>query len=365
MTLPVPRGWDFSQLSPSEWQWRPPGQPSFGHVMRVEQVLEQPSLDRLDPGPAHRRALRGREQRQDPGPGRRPAARHLRHQQPPPQRLLHLARPHRLRQRPGRDRRDRPRPGRGRDGRPHRPGRHRDPAGRDLTGLRCPGSSPRRAPRLAVPRWSARTCTHSSWLELTWTTRSTITSAPGQPLKKTVIDSSPSRFWSRIRPPGASVHSSCWGTREGSLSAARMPTKTPGAGLSSEFQPARVPAASDGWDVLALDRGPLLGVDLRGPRLRHRHRDRPGAVGDLARGGAGALERPAGPGAHAEGEQGRGDRDRAATAPPPGRGRGRARVDVAGRRAARAPPGWGRARPGPRCAARPRRARPSRPPARR
>jgi hypothetical protein len=39
MTLPVPRGWDLSQLSPSEWQWRPPGQPSFGHVMRVEQVL--------------------------------------------------------------------------------------------------------------------------------------------------------------------------------------------------------------------------------------------------------------------------------------------------------------------------------------
>ena len=39
MVLPVPQGWDFSENSLNEWQWRPPGQPSFGYVMRVEQVL--------------------------------------------------------------------------------------------------------------------------------------------------------------------------------------------------------------------------------------------------------------------------------------------------------------------------------------
>ena len=39
MVLPVPQGWDFSENSLNEWQWRPPGQPSFGHVLRVEQVL--------------------------------------------------------------------------------------------------------------------------------------------------------------------------------------------------------------------------------------------------------------------------------------------------------------------------------------
>lgn len=39
MTLPVPRGWDFSVNSLSEWQWRPPDQPPFGYVLRVEQVL--------------------------------------------------------------------------------------------------------------------------------------------------------------------------------------------------------------------------------------------------------------------------------------------------------------------------------------
>lgn len=39
MTLPVPRGWDFSVNSLNEWQWRPPDQPDFGHVLRVEQVL--------------------------------------------------------------------------------------------------------------------------------------------------------------------------------------------------------------------------------------------------------------------------------------------------------------------------------------
>ena len=39
MTLPVPRGWDFSVNSLNEWQWRPPDQPDFGYVMRVEQVL--------------------------------------------------------------------------------------------------------------------------------------------------------------------------------------------------------------------------------------------------------------------------------------------------------------------------------------
>ena len=39
MTLPVPKGWDFSVNSLNEWQWRPPDQPDFGHVLRVEQVL--------------------------------------------------------------------------------------------------------------------------------------------------------------------------------------------------------------------------------------------------------------------------------------------------------------------------------------
>jgi hypothetical protein len=39
MTLPVPKDWDFFPNSLNEWQWRPPDQPSFGYVMRVEQVL--------------------------------------------------------------------------------------------------------------------------------------------------------------------------------------------------------------------------------------------------------------------------------------------------------------------------------------
>ena len=39
MTLPVPKGWTFSENSLNEWQWRPPAQPDFGYVLRVEQVL--------------------------------------------------------------------------------------------------------------------------------------------------------------------------------------------------------------------------------------------------------------------------------------------------------------------------------------
>ena len=39
MTLPVPKGWTFSENSLNEWQWRPPDQPDFGYVLRVEQVL--------------------------------------------------------------------------------------------------------------------------------------------------------------------------------------------------------------------------------------------------------------------------------------------------------------------------------------
>ncbi len=39
MSLPVPRGWSFSENSLNEWQWRPPDQPSFGYLLRVEQVL--------------------------------------------------------------------------------------------------------------------------------------------------------------------------------------------------------------------------------------------------------------------------------------------------------------------------------------
>lgn len=39
VTLPVPRDWDFSVNSLNEWQWRPPDQPDFGYVLRVEQVL--------------------------------------------------------------------------------------------------------------------------------------------------------------------------------------------------------------------------------------------------------------------------------------------------------------------------------------
>jgi hypothetical protein len=39
MTLPVPKGWSFSEISLNEWQWRPPQQPDFGYVLRVEQVL--------------------------------------------------------------------------------------------------------------------------------------------------------------------------------------------------------------------------------------------------------------------------------------------------------------------------------------
>lgn len=39
MTLPVPKGWGFFENSLNEWQWRPPEQPDFGYVLRVEQVL--------------------------------------------------------------------------------------------------------------------------------------------------------------------------------------------------------------------------------------------------------------------------------------------------------------------------------------
>ncbi|GIM67819.1 hypothetical protein Pve01_89720 [Planomonospora venezuelensis] len=39
MSVPVPRGWSFSENSLNEWQWRPPDQPDFGYVLRVEQVL--------------------------------------------------------------------------------------------------------------------------------------------------------------------------------------------------------------------------------------------------------------------------------------------------------------------------------------
>jgi hypothetical protein len=39
LTLPRPKGWDFFENSLNEWQWRPPDQPSFGYVLRVEQVL--------------------------------------------------------------------------------------------------------------------------------------------------------------------------------------------------------------------------------------------------------------------------------------------------------------------------------------
>ena len=39
MTLPVPKGWGFFVNSLNEWQWRPPNQPDFGYVLRVEQVL--------------------------------------------------------------------------------------------------------------------------------------------------------------------------------------------------------------------------------------------------------------------------------------------------------------------------------------
>ena len=39
MTLPVPKGWDFFVNSLNEWQWRPPDQPPFGYLLRVEQVL--------------------------------------------------------------------------------------------------------------------------------------------------------------------------------------------------------------------------------------------------------------------------------------------------------------------------------------
>lgn len=39
MTLPVPQGWKFFENSLNEWQWRPPDQPDFGYVLRVEQVL--------------------------------------------------------------------------------------------------------------------------------------------------------------------------------------------------------------------------------------------------------------------------------------------------------------------------------------
>jgi hypothetical protein len=39
MTLPVPEGWSYFENSLNEWQWRPPDQPDFGYVLRVEQVL--------------------------------------------------------------------------------------------------------------------------------------------------------------------------------------------------------------------------------------------------------------------------------------------------------------------------------------
>jgi hypothetical protein len=39
MSVPVPQGWSFSEVSLNAWQWRPPDQPDFGYVLRVEQVL--------------------------------------------------------------------------------------------------------------------------------------------------------------------------------------------------------------------------------------------------------------------------------------------------------------------------------------
>ena len=39
MTVPAPLGWRMFPNSLNEWQWRPPGQQSFGYSMRVEQVL--------------------------------------------------------------------------------------------------------------------------------------------------------------------------------------------------------------------------------------------------------------------------------------------------------------------------------------
>ena len=41
MTVPVPKGWDEVANSLNEWKWRPPDQPEFGYVLRVEQVLSQ------------------------------------------------------------------------------------------------------------------------------------------------------------------------------------------------------------------------------------------------------------------------------------------------------------------------------------
>lgn len=38
MSVPVPVGWSFSENSLNAWQWRPPDQPDFGYVLRVEQV---------------------------------------------------------------------------------------------------------------------------------------------------------------------------------------------------------------------------------------------------------------------------------------------------------------------------------------
>ena len=39
ISIPVPRGWSFSESSLNEWQWRPPDQPPFGYLLQVEQVL--------------------------------------------------------------------------------------------------------------------------------------------------------------------------------------------------------------------------------------------------------------------------------------------------------------------------------------
>ncbi len=39
MSVPAPRGWRLSENSLNEWQWRPPDQPAFGYLMRVEQVV--------------------------------------------------------------------------------------------------------------------------------------------------------------------------------------------------------------------------------------------------------------------------------------------------------------------------------------
>ena len=182
MTLPVPKGWTFSENSLNEWQWRPPGQPDFGYVLRVEQVLSNRrsiewTLDRrIDELREDETNVEVLDQTNDSLHFSFITSNHLRHGY---LRWLDLTG---LRQRPGGDRRHRPRASTTRAWPTSSPGSVGHPA--RLTAELAAGCQrldvvTESSTRLAVFRSSARIWIQSSWLWLTRITRSTVTSTPG------------------------------------------------------------------------------------------------------------------------------------------------------------------------------------------